>query len=61
MSILCKMGIHKPSKTKYITVTKYRRRSNRHGNKYHRNYQMCERCGKTLDTFAFKEKKNDSK
>lgn len=57
MNILCKLGFHKPSKTEYIQVTKYRKRSGCHGNKYHRNYQLCERCGKRLDKFAFKEVK----
>lgn len=55
MNILCKLGFHKPSKTDYIRVTKYRKRSVCHGNKYHRNYQVCERCGKMLNTFGFKE------
>ena len=42
--ILCRMGLHKLNKYTYVQVT--RRRSNRHGGKYHTNYAICERCGK---------------
>lgn len=42
--ILCRMGLHKLNKYMYVQVT--RRRSNRHGGKYHTNYAICERCGK---------------
>lgn len=41
---LCSIGIHKLNKSKYVKVS--RRRSNRHGGKYHTNYAICERCGK---------------
>ena len=42
--LLCRMGLHKLNKYMYVQVT--RRRSNRHGGKYHTNYAICERCGK---------------
>ena len=42
--LLCRLGLHSPCKTEYIEVT--RRRSDRHGGKYHTNYAICERCGK---------------
>ena len=42
--LLCRMGMHKLNKYTYVQVT--RRRSNRHGGKYHTNYAICERCGK---------------
>ena len=42
--LLCRLGLHRPSRTEYIEVT--RRRSNRHGGKYHTNYICCRRCGK---------------
>ena len=42
--LLCCMGLHKLNKYTYVQVT--RRRSNRHGGKYHTNYAICERCGK---------------
>ncbi len=42
--LLCRMGLHKLDKYTYVQVT--RRRSNRHGGKYHTNYAICERCGK---------------
>lgn len=42
--LLCRMGLHKLNKYTYVQVT--RRRSNRHGGKYHTNYAICERCGK---------------
>lgn len=42
--LLCRLGLHSPCKTEYIEVT--RRRSDRHGGKYHTNYIVCRRCGK---------------
>lgn len=42
--LLCRLGLHSPCKTEYIEVT--RRRSDRHGGKYHTNYICCRRCGK---------------
>ena len=39
--LLCRIGLHKLNK---VQVT--RRRSNRHGGKYHTNYAVCERCGR---------------
>ena len=53
MSILCKLGFHKPDIT-YLKVTKYRKRSGCHGNKYHRYYHICVRCGKRLGIVSFK-------
>ena len=46
--ILCKLGFHVPDKYRYMKVTRY----HRNGKKYHRNYVVCERCGKMLHTFA---------
>lgn len=54
MSILCKLGFHKPS-IWYRTETKYRKRSGCHGNKYTRHYRVCERCGKRLNIVSFKK------
>lgn len=34
--LLCRLGLHSPCRTEYIEVT--RRRSDRHGGKYHTNY-----------------------
>ena len=42
--LLCRMGLHKLNKYMYVQVT--RRRSNRHGGKYHTDYAVGERCGK---------------
>lgn len=46
LRILCKFGWHKPSTIRYIRVDKQRGR-----HKYHRNYQVCDRCGKQLKPF----------
>ena len=35
--LLCRLGLHSPCT---------RRRSDRHGGKYHTNYIVCRRCGK---------------
>lgn len=43
-NLLCKLGLHEPDMTRYVTIT--RRRSERHGGKYHTNYIVCRRCGK---------------
>lgn len=50
-NILCKLGFHKANKFKFIRVYKQRGK-----HKYHRNYQVCERCGKVLTPFAFRRK-----
>ena len=50
-NILCKLGFHKADNFKFVKVYKQRR-----NHKYHRNYQVCERCGKLLNPFAFKKK-----
>lgn len=42
--LLCRLGLHKPSKEKYVTIT--RRHQSTHGGKYRTNYAICERCGK---------------
>ena len=42
--LFCRIGLHKLNKYAYIQVA--RRRSDRHGGKYHTNYAVCERCGK---------------
>lgn len=41
--LLCRLGVHRLNKYEYVQVT--RRRSARHGGKYHVNYAVCERCG----------------
>ena len=46
LRILCKLGFHKPDTIRYIRVDKQK------GNhKWHRNYQVCKRCGKKLKPF----------
>lgn len=42
--ILCRLGLHKPSKSEYVRVE--RRRSSRHSGKYATNYAVCVRCGR---------------
>ena len=42
--LLCRFGLHKPNKEKYVTIT--RRHHGTHGGKYRTNYAICERCGK---------------
>lgn len=49
-SLLCKLGIHKPIKDYYIVS---RRVNGKH--KWHRNYIVCERCGKRLEWFAIRK------
>lgn len=56
MNILCKLGLHKISKTKYITVHKQRGK-----HKYRRNYMVCDRCGKLVTPFKWVRKKNEAK
>lgn len=43
-NLLCKLGLHEPDMTRYVTIT--RRRSDRHGGKYQTNFAYCRRCGK---------------
>lgn len=50
--LLCKLGFHKVNKFKFIKVYKKRGR-----HKYSRNYQVCERCGKLLSLFGYKERR----
>lgn len=52
--LLCRLGLHSPCKTEYIEVT--RRRSDRHGGKYHTNYIVCRRCGKLCYRMRRREK-----
>lgn len=54
-NILCKLGFHKVNKFKFVKVYKQRGK-----HKYHRNYQVCDRCGKLLSPFGFKKKGGDS-
>lgn len=49
-NLLCKLGIHKPAKDFFIIAHKV---NGKH--KWHRNYVVCERCGKRLQTFAFRK------
>ena len=51
MSVLCKLGIHKPDKTRYLCVHKQRGK-----HKWHRNYAVCSRCGKRVATMSFHRK-----
>lgn len=53
--ILCRLGLHTPSKTEYITIT--RRRSDHHGGKYATNYAACARCGKICYRVRFRKEK----
>lgn len=46
--IRCMLGRHKPSGNRYIIAERY----HKNGKKYHRNYVVCERCGKLLYKFA---------
>lgn len=49
MNILCKLGIHKENRYRYMV--EHRRHKN--GKKYHRNFCFCERCGKKIRAFRF--------
>lgn len=46
--ILCKLGLHKEDKYRYEVST----RRHQNGKRYHRNYVICERCGKRLRSFS---------
>ena len=52
--LLCKLGIHKRDELYYERVV----RSHSGRKTYHRNYYICERCGKRLGMFARKGRKN---
>lgn len=43
--ILCKIGLHKPSKYQYLIVERWHKFGRK---KYRRRYKMCDRCGKVL-------------
>lgn len=43
-NILCILGLHKPAKFCYLSVTRY----HMNGKKYRRNYAICDRCNKRL-------------
>lgn len=51
---LCKLGFHKQDKTMYLLVKK----RSRFG-KWHKNYVICERCGKRLFSFAIQKMRRD--
>lgn len=46
-NVLCKIGIHKPVKYRYLLV---RKRIGKH--KWHTNYIFCSRRGKRLRRFS---------
>ena len=46
MSMLCKIGLHKPDNYNYLIV---RFQKGRH--KWQRSYVICERCGKRIASF----------
>ena len=50
-NILCRIGLHKPDKFRYLVSTSV----HKNGKKYHRNYVICERCGKRIATIARKK------
>ena len=54
MSILCKLGFHKPDMGVYLRV---KRKNGKH--KWHRNYVICRRCGKAVYTFAVNKERRD--
>ncbi len=45
--ILCRLGLHKLDRARYVVV---RRRHWPSKKEYHRNYSVCERCGKLTGT-----------
>lgn len=55
MSVLCKLGFHKPDKTMHLKVYK---QVGRH--KWHRNYVVCSRCGKRIAFLSVNRKKEDN-
>lgn len=57
MSILCRLGFHKASKTDYVRVKVIKKRPCNKIHTYYKNYQVCERCGKRLNRVYFKRRK----
>lgn len=57
--LLCRIGMHKLNKYAYVQVS--RRRSDRHGGKYHTNYAVCERCGKLCYRVKRKREANEAR
>lgn len=47
MNILCKLGIHKPDKERFIVTHK---KNGKH--RWHTNYVVCTRCGRRIASFA---------
>lgn len=45
--ILCRLGLHKLDRFCYFVVERRHWPSKK---KYHRNYSVCERCGKLIGT-----------
>lgn len=45
--ILCRLGLHKLDRSCYFVVERRHWPSKK---KYHRNYSVCERCGKLIGT-----------
>lgn len=45
--ILCRLGLHKLDRSHYVVV---KRRHWPSKKEYHRNYPVCERCGKLIGT-----------
>lgn len=45
--LLCSLGFHKPDKYNILVE---RRQKGKH--KWHKNYVVCERCGKRLYSFS---------
>lgn len=56
--LLCWLGIHKPDKYKYLRVKRWHFGGRK---MYHRNYAICERCGKRLCTLSVQIQKGASK
>ena len=57
-NLLCKLGLHKPSKDTYITEIRTHanlRKKRSHGSLYRRNYQVCKRCGKRLGLVSLRK------
>lgn len=51
--ILCKLGFHKIDRYKYIRV---HYRNGKH--KWHKNYVICQRCGKRMWRFGIKKERD---
>lgn len=48
---LCRIGLHKPSGTVYLTVRKCTAHK-RGKHRWQRHYELCERCGKKISVLA---------